>query len=155
MPDGLNVSMCCTVCMLRISQLQKSATMTSYSVSKHDRIEIWKWRNVNYPITANFVSYASSIINHIGFLFINFVLLHKVFPICQWRPSFGFEFSVSSALFTTLAFSYIGSGTARHSSSERQPNFAVWYKEWNYGTFEEGATYIRLRGHHVGHRSTF
>ena len=30
----------------------------------------------------------------------------------------------------TLAFSYIGSVTARHSSSGRQPNFAEWYKEW-------------------------
>jgi len=34
-----------------------------------------------------------------------------------------------------LAFSYICSVTARHSSSGRQPNFAVWYTEWNYGTF--------------------
>jgi len=51
--------------------------------------------------------------------------------------------------------SYIGSVTARHSSSGRQPNFAAWYKEWNYGTFAEGATYIWLGGHHVGHRPTF
>jgi len=28
-----------------------------------------------------------------------------------------------------LAFSYIGSVTARHSSSGRQPNFAAWYKD--------------------------
>ena len=49
----------------------------------------------------------------------------------------------------------IDSVTARHSSSGRQPNFAVWYKEWNYGTFAEGATYIRLGGHHVRHRPTF
>jgi len=55
----------------------------------------------------------------------------------------------------SLALSYIGSVTARHSSSERQPNFAGWYKEWNYATFEEGATYIRLSGHHVVHRPTF
>jgi len=48
------------------------------------------------------------------------------------------------------AFSYIGSVTARHSSSGRQPYFAAWYKQWNYGTFAEGATYIRLGGHHVG-----
>ena len=50
---------------------------------------------------------------------------------------------------------YIGSGTARQSSSGRQPNFAAWYKEWNYGNFAEGATYIPLSGHHVGHRPTF
>jgi len=55
----------------------------------------------------------------------------------------------------SLAFSYIGSVTACHSSSRRQPNFAAWYKEWNYGTFAQGAAYIRLGGHHVGHRPTF
>ena len=31
----------------------------------------------------------------------------------------------------SLAFSYIGSITARHSTNGRQPNFAAWYKEWN------------------------
>jgi len=36
-----------------------------------------------------------------------------------------------------------------------QINFAAWYKEWNYGTFAEGATYIRLGGQHVGHRPKF
>jgi len=40
----------------------------------------------------------------------------------------------------SLAFSYIGSVTARHSSSGRQPNFVAWYWEWNYGTFAEDAT---------------
>jgi len=55
----------------------------------------------------------------------------------------------------SLAFSYIVSVTAWHSSSGRQPNFAAWYKEWNYGTFTDGATYIRLGCHHVGHRPTF
>jgi len=34
-------------------------------------------------------------------------------------------------------------------------NFAAWYKEWNYGTLADGATYIRLGGHHIGHRPTF
>jgi len=48
----------------------------------------------------------------------------------------------------SLAFSYIGTVTAWHSSSGRQPKFAAWYKEWNYRTFTEGATYIRLDGHH-------
>jgi len=32
---------------------------------------------------------------------------------------------------------------------------AAWYKEWNYGTFAEGDTYIWLVGHHVGHWRTF
>jgi len=58
-------------------------------------------------------------------------------------------------LHLSLAFSCIASVTERHSSSGRQPNFVAWYTEWNYGTFAEGATYIRLGGHHVGHRPTF
>jgi len=33
--------------------------------------------------------------------------------------------------------------------------FAAWYKEWNYRTFAESATYIRQGGHHIGHRPTF
>jgi len=55
---------------------------------------------------------------------------------------------VGRILRTTLAFSYIGSVTAWHSTSEHEPSFAAWYKEWNYRTFAEGATYIRLGGHH-------
>ena len=55
----------------------------------------------------------------------------------------------------SLAFSYIDSVTAWHSSSRPQPNFAAWYKEWNYGTFAEGATYIQLGDHHAGHQPTF
>ena len=51
--------------------------------------------------------------------------------------------------------SRLGSVTARHSSSGRQPNYAAWYTEWNYVTFAEGATYIWLGGHHVRHRNTF
>jgi len=45
------------------------------------------------------------------------------------------------------AFAYVGSVTARQSSSGRRPNFAASYKEWNYGTFAEGASYIRQGGH--------
>ena len=59
---------------------------------------------------------------------------------------------------SSLALSCIGSITARHSSSGRQPNFTAWYvhyMEWNYGTFAEGATYIWLGGYHVGHWPTF
>jgi len=63
----------------------------------------------------------------------------------------GAKFSLRSS----FAFSYIGSVTARHCGSGRQPNFAAWYKEWNYRTFAEGATYIWQGGHHVGHRTTF
>jgi len=64
--------------------------------------------------------------------------------------------SAKFTLHPRLAFSYNGSVTAWHSSSRHQPNFAVWFKEWNsYGTFAEGATCIRLSGHHVGHQPTF
>jgi len=55
----------------------------------------------------------------------------------------------------SLTFSYVGNVTAQHSSSRRQPNFAAWYKEWNYRNLAEDATYIRLGGHHVGHWPTF
>jgi len=59
------------------------------------------------------------------------------------------------ALHPSLAFASIGSISAWHSSSGRQPNFAASYKEWNYQTFADGATYIWQGGHHVGHRPTF
>jgi len=79
----------------------------------------------------------------------------------QYIHSWGFLSAngiLPAAKFTlrpSLAFSYIGSVTARHSSSGRQPNFVASFKEWNYGTFADGATYIRLGSHHVGHRPTF
>jgi len=55
----------------------------------------------------------------------------------------------------SLPISYIGIVTAWHLSSGYQPKFAVWYKEWNYGTFAECAICIQQGGHHVGHRPTF
>jgi len=58
-------------------------------------------------------------------------------------------------LHPSLAFSYIARVTARHSSSGRQRKFAASYKEWNYGSFEDGDVYLRLGGHHVGHPPTF
>jgi len=62
---------------------------------------------------------------------------------------------VNSLYVQVLRSPILAASTARYSSSGRQPNFAAWYKEWNYGTFAEGATYIRQGGHHVGHRPTF
>jgi len=60
------------------------------------------------------------------------------------------------ALRRSLAFSYIGSVTARHSSSGHQPNIAAWYKEWNYRTLTEGATYAQLgQVSSTGNRSPF
>ena len=61
----------------------------------------------------------------------------------------------SFILHPSLPFSYIGSITARHSTSGHKPNFTTWYKEWSYRTFADGATYIQLGGHHFGHRPTF
>jgi len=51
----------------------------------------------------------------------------------------------------SLAFFYIGIVTAWHYSSGHQASFMAWYKEWNCGAYAEGATYIRLGGHRVGH----
>jgi len=61
----------------------------------------------------------------------------------QWLPP------PNGILRSSLVLSYIASVTARHSSSGRQPNFLTWYEEWNYRTFAEDSTYIRLGGHHV------
>jgi len=90
---------------------------------------------------------------------------HDVWPYPGWYIIYTFsggsctltEFCQvqNSPLHPCLAFFYIGSVTARHCRSGRKPNFAAWHKEWNYGTFAEGATYIRQGGHHVGHRPTF
>jgi len=81
-------------------------------------------------------------------------LLHCIYIFRTLAPD-GISPGAKFTLRPSLAFSYIGSVTARHSSSGRQPNFAARYKEWNYGTFTEDAIYIRLGGHHVGHRPTF
>jgi len=56
---------------------------------------------------------------------------------------------VKFTLRPSLAFLYIGSVTAWHSSSGHQPNFAAWYKEWHYQTFAEVATYIWQGGRHA------
>jgi len=66
-------------------------------------------------------------------------------PVTEFYP-------VQNSLYIQVLHSHI---TARPSSSGRQPNFAASYKEWNYGTFTDGATYIRQGGHHIGHRPTF
>jgi len=80
---------------------------------------------------------------------------YTIYTFWELLPPYGILLAAKSTLRPSLAFSYIGTITARHSSSGRQPNFVTWYKEWNYGTFADGATYIWLGGHHVGHRPTF
>jgi len=67
------------------------------------------------------------------------------YTICTFSAALAPDRILPGAKFTirpSLAFFYIGSVTAWCSSSERQPNFAAWYKEWKYGTFADGATYI-------------
>jgi len=68
-----------------------------------------------------------------------------------WAHASGILPGVKFTLCPTPAFCYIGSVTARHSSSGRQPNFGAWYKEWNYG-LSHTAIPIRQGGHHVWHR---
>ena len=87
--------------------------------------------------------------------------LHDVWPSpglhifgSSWYPD-GILLGAIFIMCSSLAFSYVGSIIARHSSSRRQPKLAACYKELNYGTFAEGATCIRRGGHHVGHRPTF
>jgi len=70
-------------------------------------------------------------------------------------PADGILPNAKFTLHPTLAFSYIVSVTAWHSTSERDPSFVAWYKAWNYRTFTEGTTYIQLGGHHGGHQPTF
>jgi len=83
-------------------------------------------------------------------------LVHCIYTFSELLPPDGISPHANFTLRPSLAFSYIGSITARHSNDgQGQPNFAAWYKEWNYGTFAEGATYIRHGGHHVGHWPTF
>jgi len=66
-----------------------------------------------------------------------------LFPLTEFCP-------VQNSLYVQVLHSHISNVNARHSSSGPQPNYAAWYKEWNYGTFAEGATYIRQGGHPVG-----
>ena len=82
-------------------------------------------------------------------------LVHYMYIFRALLPSGGILPGAYFTLRPNVAFSYIDSITARHSTSGHQLNFVAWYKEWNYRTFADGATYIRLGGHHVGHWPTF
>jgi len=63
-------------------------------------------------------------------------LVHCIYIFGGSCPPDGILPRAKFTLCPSLAFSYIGSVTARHSSSGPQPNFAAWYKEWNYGTLQ-------------------
>jgi len=82
-------------------------------------------------------------------------LVHYIYIFWGFWSGTEFFLRAKFTLRPSLAFSYIGSVTSRHSSSGPQRHFSASYKEWNYGTFADGATYIRLGGHHVRQRPTF
>ena len=74
------------------------------------------------------------------------VLVHYIYIFggcCPWQN------------FARCKIHFTSKSCARHSRNGRQPNVVAWYKEWNYGTFTEGATCIRQGVHHVEHRPTF
>jgi len=57
-------------------------------------------------------------------------LVHYIYILGALAPE-GIFTVAKFTLHPSLAFSYIASVTARHSSSGRQPNFVAWYNEWN------------------------
>jgi len=70
-------------------------------------------------------------------------------------PTVGILPDAKFTLRPTLAFSLAALLHSTPPASMSQALIAACYKEWNYGTFTEGATYIWLGSHHVGHRPTF
>ena len=82
-------------------------------------------------------------------------MVHCVYTFSGLLPHDGILLRAKFTFHRSLSFSYIGSNTAQYTTSGRQPNFAAWYGEWNYRTFADDASYIRLGGHHVGHWPTF
>jgi len=61
----------------------------------------------------------------------NFARCLAVSWACTLLPPNGILQRAKFTLRPSLALSYIGSVTARHLSSGREPNFAACYKEWN------------------------
>jgi len=75
-------------------------------------------------------------------------LVHYIYIFGALAP-YGILPAAKYTLRPSLAFSYIGIVTARYSSSKRQPNCNV------VQGIADGVTYIRLGGHHFGHRPIF
>jgi len=70
-----------------------------------------------------------------------------------WPPT---EFCpVQNSFYAQVLLSPILAALLHDTPAARQPDVATSYMEWNYGTFVEGATYIRQGDHHVAHRPTF
>ena len=85
-------------------------------------------------------------------------LVHSVYISRGLLPPDGILPGAKFTLRPSLALSYIVSITAWHSTSGRQRNFAAYGTRngiTELSSFAEGATYIRLGGHHVWHRPTF
>ena len=73
-----------------------------------------------------------------------------------WRLLLLTDFcQVQSSLYVQLLRSTILTALLHGTPAAGVSQSAAWYTEWNYGTFAQGATYIWLGGHHVGHRPTF
>jgi len=53
---------------------------------------------------------------------------YTIYTLLGLLPPNGILPAAKFTLCPSLAFSYVGSVTARHSSSGRQPMFAAWYK---------------------------
>ena len=70
------------------------------------------------------------------------------YPLTEFYP-------VQNSLYVQVLRSRILAPLLHALQQRGQPNFAAWYKERNYRTFAEGATYIWLGGHDVGHQPTF
>jgi len=62
---------------------------------------------------------------------------------------------VQNSLYIQVLRSPILAALLHGTSASGVSQTAAWYKEWNYETVAEGATYIGLGGHHVWHRPTF
>jgi len=81
-------------------------------------------------------------------------LVHNIYisgALVPWRNFARCNFT----LHPSIALSYIGSVTARHSSSRRQPNFAAWSRNGITELSQTAPPIISLGGHHDGHRPTF
>ena len=77
-------------------------------------------------------------------MFVRLLGWYTIYTFWGLLPPNGILPAAKFTLRPSLAFSYTGSVTARLYSSDHQPNFVAWYKEWNYGTFADGATFIGL-----------
>jgi len=81
---------------------------------------------------------AVSLAARAGTLYIHFRESCPLTAFCQVQNSLYVQVRDVILRSSLWQFSYIGSVTARHSSSGGQPNFAAWYKEWNLQNFRRG-----------------